>query len=234
MKKTAVAALLLSTGLMACSAATPGSTTTPSTSGLPSAVLATLQRCDVLTSSSGSSLSGKAATSYMTLNSNGSYTYSITYTDGTSCTGQAGAGTAGAGQTSTGTTDVFDYSQSGTYSVGANSDGTFTLTMQVTSQTFTTRTNTYGTPMRNDVNTICTLSLGAAATTTLPSSVNCNVTGSGAYIVPSPPFSGATITQLLTIAGRGYKLGAFPTFYTPGPLGTTAPSSSTYGFYSYY
>ncbi|RYZ81767.1 MAG: hypothetical protein EOP06_22905 [Proteobacteria bacterium] len=200
---------------------------------LPSSVKdVSLQRCEALDASSGSALNLKVVVKALRLNSNGTYTYGVRYSNGTGCVGSAGT-SQGGGQTADGNEDVFRYDQTGTYTASTMaSDGSYTVAFTITGNSFTSRTGTMGVPMKDAINTNCTLAMSGGGTTTVPDSTTCLSTVS-TYIVPTPPSTTLLFTQRVELTTRGIKMDTPPGLYRLGQSGTSVPSTATYSYMTY-
>jgi hypothetical protein len=161
---------------------------------VPSDLQHTFMKCLTTTTSDGSSLNNKYHDMVLELKSDFTYHYYITYRSGTGCT--IGMFSSGSSE------DVFDYDQTGTFSVSSDDGaGTYEITMTSTTQTITGRSGTVGAPMMAAVNANCVFG-GSTVTAGHSLSVNnifCGNSNNTNYIVPSFPSIGTVSKQKLVI-----------------------------------
>ncbi|MFZ3231892.1 MAG: hypothetical protein WA160_16920 [Pseudobdellovibrio sp.] len=180
--------------------------------------------CMVLTGT-GTNLDGTGATRYLSLTADGTYTYSIYFSNHVGCTTPAVSGGL----------NIATYTQSGTFAVGgiATSPSTATkITYTATSMIITLRpvsqadakTDALGTWLNQ-----CTVHPNFSAVADSTHSVaglTCTNVG-GATTLPSFPLTSAAFSNIGYKSGTNLDTGARSDIWSPGALGTTFPSSYT-------
>jgi len=236
MKKAWMVALGIAIALAACGKST--STDSDSTgggggggsSGIPSVLQHTWLKCNTLDASAGSTLNGKVAETYLTMTAGGTFDYKVVYSEATTCSGPFTSGSE----------DVFDYDQSGTFTVDAtNTDGSYNITFTVVSQYWTGRNGTVGNPMRLAVNGNCSPSPSFTNSTgdqeTISGTVTCGSGFSTNYEIPSPKTTGATFKQVISSTGAQAStstMGSRDDIFSSGQA-AAYPSSMPDGWYLY-
>lgn len=185
--------------------------------------------CSVFAAGSGTSLTGKGYTRALTLNADGTYTYTVYFSDHTGCTIPNTAGGS----------NIATYYQIGTFAVSgiATSPSNATkITFTPTTQQLTVRpssapgTGGEAAAMRDWLNG-CSPSPGftggaADSTKSVADIASCGTNG-GTHNLGDPLFSGAVISQIGYKSGSNLDTGARGNIWTPGALGTTFPTSFT-------
>lgn len=224
---TLLAVLLLTTScakkaveeaLTAGAPATDGSQTAAGLAG-------TGQVCDVL-ASSGSAMNGLGVVRYLVLGADGSYNYSIYFSNHVGCVTSANSGG----------NNIATYSQSGTFAVGgiATAPSTATkITFTPTSSTMTLRAGTYSADateiaLKAWLNGCTGGSLAYAGADSTQSVVNstCAATGN-VSLAGTFPFTGITYSNIGYKSGSNLDSGTRSDIWSPGAVGTTFPSSYT-------
>jgi hypothetical protein len=219
--------LFLSLGLsLGCVEEEPATTptTTPSTDGSQTATQLAGSRsyCGTLTAGAGSALSGMGYNRSLTLNADGTYTFSVYFTDNVGCTT---AQTAGGNNLAT-------YHSAGTFvtegTPGTPSTGS-KVTFTVTSATMVAYpANVAAQNLRDWLNSGCGASpaFSSGTTTSTRTFTGLTCTGNGSYELPTPPIVGAIFKNIVYNVGNGtFTSGARESIYAPGSA--TYPTSYT-------
>jgi len=171
-----------------------------------------------------------AYTHSLTLNSNGTYTYTLYFSDATSCaTGQ-----------NTGGNNFATYSQSGSYVVGGSTGTPSTgtkITFTVTSGALTIRPGSYNeTATQNLITWInsCSGTLSFSTSVDQTKSVNANsCSGSGSYTAVTIPANGDTFTNTVYNGGTILYAGVASGQDVWRPGGASYPNSYTQQYLSW-
>lgn len=184
--------------------------------------------CETFPGGSGTSLSGKVYSRFLTLQANGTYAYSVYFSDAAAC----------ANSQVTGGNNIATYIQGGTWSVGgiASSPSTATkitftpLTIQMTVRPGTYVGNAQAGAMRDWLNTCVPspgFTVGAVDSTKSIDGITCGTNG-GTHVFANPPFLSSTYSNIGYNPGDGtFSAGARDDIWSPGSLGTTFPGSYT-------